>query len=114
MSLNTAKKNYKLFGATEERFINMVRQPYEDEIFMAVDNEKEARQISETYISQGRVKMLADTKARMSLDDLYSQIQAGNIKELNIIIKADVQGSVEAVKSSLVRLSNDEVVVKGS
>ena len=48
----------------------------------------------------------------MSLDDLFSQIQAGNVKELNIIVKADVQGSVEAVKQSLVKLSNDEVVVK--
>ena len=48
----------------------------------------------------------------MSLDDLFSQIQAGNLKELNIIVKADVQGSVEAVKQSLLKLSNDEVVVK--
>ena len=48
----------------------------------------------------------------MSLDDLFSQIQSGNVKELNIIVKADVQGSVEAVKQSLVKLSNDEVVVK--
>ena len=79
---------------------------------MAVDNEKEARTISETYISQGKEKLLADTKQRMSLDDLYSQIQAGNLKELKIIIKADVQGSVEAVKQSLLKLSNDEVVIK--
>ena len=68
--------------------------PDAGEIFMAVDNEKEARTISETYISQGKEKLLADTKQRMSLDDLYSQIQAGNLKELKIIIKADVQGSV--------------------
>ena len=86
--------------------------PDAGEIFMAVDNEKEARTISETYISQGKEKLLADTKQRMSLDDLYSQIQAGNLKELNIIIKADVQGSVEAVKQSLLKLSNDEVVIK--
>ena len=50
----------------------------------------------------------------MSLDDLFRQIQAGNLKELNIIVKADVQGSVEAVKQSLLKLSNDEVVVKSS
>ena len=48
----------------------------------------------------------------MSLDDLFSQIQSGDVKELDIIVKADVQGSVEAVKQSLVKLSNDEVVVK--
>ena len=86
--------------------------PDAGEIFMAVDNEKEARTISETYISQGKEKLLADTKQRVSLDDLYSQIQAGNLKELKIIIKADVQGSVEAVKQSLLKLSNDEVVIK--
>ena len=48
----------------------------------------------------------------MSLDDLFNQIQAGNVKELGIIVKADVQGSVEAVKQSLVKLSNEEVAVK--
>ncbi len=62
--------------------------------------------------SEGRERLLEETKARMSLDDLFSQIQAGNLKELNIIVKADVQGSVEAVKQSLLKLSNDEVVVK--
>lgn len=48
----------------------------------------------------------------MSLDDLFNQIQEGELKELDLIVKADVQGSVEAVKNSLTRLSNDEVVVK--
>ena len=98
--------------STPVQILGLDTVPSAGEIFMAVDNEKEARQISETYISQSRVKMLAETKSRMSLDDLYSQIQAGNVKELNIIIKADVQGSVEAVKQSLVKLSNEEVVVK--
>ena len=102
----------KATPSTPVQILGLDTVPEAGEIFMAVDNEKEARQISETYISQGRVKMLADTKARMSLDDLYSQIQAGNIKELNIIIKADVQGSVEAVKQSLLKLSNEEVAVK--
>ena len=62
--------------------------------------------------AESREKMLEDTKLRMSLDDLYSQIQSGNLKELNLIIKADVAGSVEAVKQSLLKLSNEEVVVK--
>ncbi len=78
---------------------------------MAADSEKEARSIAETFISEGRKKLLDDTKHKVSLDALFEQIQAGNMKELNIIIKADVQGSVEAVKSSLVRISNEEVVV---
>ena len=58
------------------------------------------------------MKLLDETKSRMSLDDLFSQIQEGNLKELNIIVKADVQGSVEAIKQSLLKLSNDEVVIK--
>jgi translation initiation factor IF-2 len=98
--------------STPVQILGLDTVPAAGEIFMAVENEKEARQISETYISQGKVKLLADTKSRMSLDDLYSQIQAGNVKELNIIIKADVQGSVEAVKQSLLKLSNEEVAVK--
>ncbi len=86
--------------------------PNAGEIFMAMDNEKEARNFAETFISEGRERLLEDTKLRMSLDDLFSQIQAGNLKELDLIVKADVQGSVEAVKQSLLKLSNEEVVVK--
>ena len=86
--------------------------PNAGDVFVSPETEKEARAFAETFIREGRVKMLDETKAKMSLDDLFSQIQAGNLKELNIIVKADVQGSVEAVKQSLVKLSNDEVVVK--
>ena len=86
--------------------------PNAGEIFMVLDSEKEARSFSETFISEGRERMLEETKSRMSLDDLFSQIQAGNLKELDIIVKADVQGSVEAVKQSLLKLSNEEVIVK--
>ncbi len=86
--------------------------PQSGEIFLVTENEKEARQISEAFITRGKEKLIADTKSRMSLDDLYNKIQEGNVKDLNLIIKADVQGSVEAVKSSLLKLSNDEVAVK--
>ncbi len=86
--------------------------PQSGEICMAVDSEKEARTISDAFIARGKEKLIADTKSHMSLDDLYNKIQEGNIKELNLIIKADVQGSVEAVKTSLLKLSNDEVAVK--
>ena len=86
--------------------------PNAGEIFVGCENDKEARSFAETFISQNRVRMLEETKSRMSLDDLFSQIQAGNLKELGIIVKADVQGSVEAVKQSLLKLSNDEVVIK--
>ncbi|MCI9067414.1 MAG: translation initiation factor IF-2 [Lachnospiraceae bacterium] len=86
--------------------------PSAGEIFVSPETEKEARSFAETFISEGREKLLDDTKAKLSLDDLFNQIKAGNVKELGIIIKADVQGSVEAVKQSLVKLSNEEVVVK--
>ncbi len=86
--------------------------PDAGEIFMATENDKEARNIAETYIEQGREKLLDDTKAKLTLDGLFSQIKAGNIKELNLIVKADVQGSVEAVKQSLLKLSNEEVAVR--
>ena len=86
--------------------------PNAGEVFVAPKNDKEAKQFADTFISQGREKMLEDTKARMSLDDLFTQIKAGNLKELNLIVKADVQGSAEAVKQSLLKLSNEEVVVK--
>ena len=86
--------------------------PNAGEIFVACENEKEARSFAETFISQGKEKLLEDTKAKMSLDDLFSKIQAGSVKELNIIVKADVQGSVEAMKQSLLKLSNEEVIVK--
>ncbi len=86
--------------------------PNAGEIFVACENEKEARSFAETFISQGKEKLLEETKAKMSLDDLFSKIQAGSLKELNIIVKADVQGSVEAMRQSLLKLSNEEVVVK--
>ena len=86
--------------------------PNAGEIFVHHKNEKDARAFAETFIAEGKNKLLEDTKAKLSLDDLFSQIKAGNVKELPLIIKADVQGSVEAVKQSLVKLSNEEVVVK--
>ena len=86
--------------------------PNAGEVFVATENEKEARSFAETFISEGKNKLIEETKSKLSLDDLFSQIKAGNVKELPIIVKADVQGSVEAVKQSLVKLSNDEVVVK--
>ena len=86
--------------------------PSAGEVFIAHESDKQAKSYAETYLAQNKEKMLEETKAKMSLDDLFNQIQAGNLKELNIIVKADVQGSVEAVKQSLMKLSNEEVVVK--
>ena len=98
--------------STPVEIIGLNDVPNAGEIMIETDNEKIARSMAEEFIAYNREKMLADTKARLSLDDLFSQIQAGNVKELNLVVKADVQGSVEAVKQSLTKLSNEEVVVK--
>ena len=86
--------------------------PNAGEVFVGCKNGKDARSFAETFISQNKIKKLEETKSKMSLDDLFNQIQEGNLKELGIVVKADVQGSVEAIKQSLVKLSNEEVVVK--
>ena len=98
--------------STPVEILGLSDVPNAGEVFVACENDKEARSFAETFISQNKEKLLEETKSRMSLDDLFSQIQAGNLKELGIIVKADVQGSVEAVKQSLLKLSNDEVAVK--
>ncbi|MCI8391402.1 MAG: translation initiation factor IF-2, partial [Roseburia sp.] len=98
--------------STPVEILGLSAVPEAGETFVSTDTEKEARSFAETYISEGKSRLIEDTKAKMSLDDLFSQIQSGNVKELDIIVKADVQGSVEAVKQSLVKLSNEEVVVK--
>ena len=86
--------------------------PVAGEVFLAHESDKTAKSYAETYLSKHREQMLADTRVRMSLDDLFSQIKEGDLKELKVVVKADVQGSVEAVKQSLLKLSNEEVVVK--
>ena len=98
--------------STPVEILGLNNVPNAGEVFVCTDSEREAKSFADTFISEGRERMLEDTKSRMSLDDLFSQIQSGNIKELPIIVKADVQGSVEAVKQSLVKLSNEEVMVK--
>ena len=98
--------------STPVEIIGLNEAPGAGDIFVAMDSDKEARSFAETFISENKEKLVEETKSKMSLDDLFSQIQAGNLKELNLIVKADVQGSVEAVKQSLVKLSNEEVVVK--
>lgn len=86
--------------------------PNAGEIINALDSEKEARSYAETFVEESRNKLLDETRARANLNNIFDQIQSGEMKELDVIVKADVQGSVEAVKSSLLKLSNDEVTVK--
>ncbi len=98
--------------STPVEILGLSDVPSAGEVFIAHDSDKTAKNYAETYLAQNKEKMLEETKSRMSLDDLFSQIKEGNLKELNLIVKADVQGSVEAVKQSLMKLSNEEVVVK--
>ena len=98
--------------STPVEILGLNEVPQAGEVFIATDTEKEARTMAETFIATKREKMLADTKSKLSLDGLFDQIQAGQIKDLNIIVKAAVQGTVAAVKQSLAKLSNDEVAVK--
>lgn len=98
--------------STPVEILGLSDVPSAGEVFIVHENDKSAKSYAETYMAQHKEEMLADTKTKMSLDDLFSQIQEGNLKELNLIVKADVQGSVEALKQSLMKLSNEEVVVK--
>ena len=109
---DTGKRVRTAGPSTPVEVLGLSSVPNAGEVFKVFDSEKEARAFAETFVSQDKEKLLAETRARMSLDDLFSRIQEGNLKELNLIVKADVQGSVEAVKQSLLKLSNDEVVVK--
>ena len=99
--------------STPVEILGLSGAPDAGEIFVATESDKEAKQISQAYIDQSKDKLLEETKAKkLSLDGLFNQIQAGNVKDLNLIIKADVQGSVEAVKQSLLKLGNEEVAVR--
>lgn len=106
------KRVKKAGPSTPVEILGLSEVPNAGEILNGFDSEKEARDYASTFVSVGKENLIEETRRGVSLDDLFSQIQAGNVKELDIIVKADVQGSVEAVRSSLEKLSNDEVVVK--
>ena len=114
MISDTGERVQTATPSTPVEILGLNSVPNAGEIFVSTKNEKEARHFADTFIAEGKEKLIENAKAknRMSLDDLFTQMQTGDVKELNIIVKADVQGSVEAVKQSLVKLSNEEVVVK--
>ena len=85
--------------------------PSAGDIISAVDDDKLSRQVAEERKDKLRAALIK-SQTKTSLDDLFNQISAGQVKDLNLIVKADVQGSVEAVKQSLEKLSNDEVRVR--
>lgn len=95
--------------STPVEIIGLSEVPSAGDSFYVVDSDKEARQIAHNLAVRDREQALRATPNKVSLDDLFSQIQSGDVKQLNIVIKADVQGSVEALRQSLERLSNEEV-----
>ncbi len=111
--INDKGKSVKSAGPSiPVEILGLDNVPDAGDVIIAHDSDKTAKSFADTFIAQNKEKKLEEIKSRMSLDDLFNKIQEGNLKELNIIVKADVQGSVEAVKQSLSKLSNDEVVVK--
>lgn len=91
--------------------IGLNEVPAAGETFYSTETEREARMLAEKVSARERAKLIEGNK-KVNLNDLFGDIQSGNVKELNIVVKADVQGSVEAVKQSLEKLSNEEVSVK--
>ena len=98
--------------STPVEILGLSGVPNAGEVFVSTETASEAKDFANTFVEDSKAKLMESNKFRISLDDLNSQIEAGELKELNIIVKADVQGSVEAVKQSLLKLSNDEVEVK--
>ncbi|NLI89207.1 MAG: translation initiation factor IF-2 [Epulopiscium sp.] len=98
--------------STPVEILGLSEVPIAGDMFYVAANNKHARQVSDKVREQGRTQLIAQTPSKVSLDDLFTQIQDGTVKDLNIIVKADVQGSVEAVRQSLERLSNEEVRIR--
>jgi len=86
--------------------------PNSGDTMLSFKDDKEARAASETFIAQDKARLIDESRKKLSLDGLFDQIKAGTVKELNVIIKADVQGSVEAIRQSLIKLNNDEVAIR--
>jgi translation initiation factor IF-2 len=106
------RKVKKAGPSTPVEILGLSEVPLAGDLLNVANSEKHARQISESFVKKGRIDMLKESTQKVSLDDLFTQIKQGNVKDLNIVVKADVQGSVEAVKASLERLSTDEVRIK--
>ncbi|MGN1311141.1 MAG: translation initiation factor IF-2 [Clostridia bacterium] len=111
MTDENGRKLKKAGPSTPVEITGFSSVPEAGETFYEVEDEKTAKHLIETRKRKEREKALS-ANSRVTLDDLFSQIEKGKLKQLNLIVKADVQGSVEAVKSSLEKLSNEEVIVK--
>ena len=109
---DTGRRVKEAGPSTPVEILGLDAVPGAGEIFVCPDTDKDAKAFADTFIAYNKTKKIEETKSHVTLEDMFNQIEAGKLKELNLIIKADVQGSVEAVKESLVKLTNEEVVVK--
>ncbi len=111
--INDKKENVKVATpSTPVEILGLNQAPSAGDVFIAHENDKDAKHFADTFIAEHKIKKIEDTKGKMNLEDVFTKIKEDNLKSLNIIVKADVQGSVEAVRQSLEKISNDEVVVK--
>ena len=111
--VNSRGKNVTEAGPSRTvEIIGLAEVPTTGDILYAATSERQARQLSETVVAKGRESLIKSTQGKVSLDDLFNQIQAGHVKDLNVVVKADVQGSVEALRGSLEKLSNESVRVR--
>ena len=109
---DTGRRVKEAGPSTPVEILGLDSVPGAGEIFVCPDTDKDAKAYADTFIAYNKTKKIEETKSHVTLEDMFNQIEAGKLKELNLIIKADVQGSVEAVKESLTKLTNEEVVVK--
>lgn len=108
--VNDRGQNIKKAGpSTPVEILGMNDVPQAGDLFQVTDDDKSAREIADKRVNKDREQMLKTNK--VSLDELFAQIQSNDVKDLNLLIKADVQGSAEAVKQSLEKISNQEVKV---
>ena len=112
MTDDTGRQVKKATPSMPVEIIGLNAVPGAGEVLVALDSDKEAKSFAATFITENKKTLLEATQSQMSLEDVFNRIQEGNLKELPLIVKADVQGSVEAVTQSLLKLSNEEVVVK--
>ena len=112
MTDENGKRLQKATPSMPVEIIGLSSVPEAGEVLVALDSDREAKDFAAVFVNEGKKNLIEETKTQMSLDDLFNQIREGNLKELPIVVKADVQGSVEAVSQSLLKLSNEEVVVK--
>ncbi|MGL4790168.1 MAG: translation initiation factor IF-2 [Anaerotignaceae bacterium] len=98
--------------STPVEILGLSEVPSAGDGFYVAESDKQARQVAESVVARNRKEMIKNTPQKVSLDDLFTQIQSGTVKDLNVVVKADVQGSVEAVRQSIEKLSNEEVRVR--